>query len=71
MKNILEKYKNHTEILFSYDDVVIIAQDIDSENHLIYITEEGGERKVVLYNHIDQTKIPRVPVSKIPIDKEK
>lgn len=41
------------------DDVVILGRDVDEENHTVYIIEKDGKKDVVLYNQIDQTKLPK------------
>ncbi len=57
-EELIKKHEKNSPITI-IDGVTILGRDVNEENHTVYIVEKYGEKKVVLYNQIDQTKLPK------------
>lgn len=57
-EEIISKHENN-EPLVVIDDVIILGRDINEKNQRIYVIEKDGKKDVVLYNQINQSKIPK------------
>lgn len=55
---ILERHAD-SEPLYEIDGMKILGKDVDEKNRTVYIVEMNGEKRVLLYNQLEQTKIPR------------